>query len=66
MFFMLILVAPLCGGLFYIAALHSGLPPRRWAILGTVFGPTILPLFMAKRRWSLVCARGLNDDLLQA
>ena len=66
MFFMLTLAAPLFGGLFYIAALHSALPPRRWALLGAVFGPAVLPLFMAKRRWSLVCARGLNDDLLQA
>ena len=66
MVMMLTLAAPIFGGLFYIAALYSALPPRRWAVLGTVFGPAILPLFMAKRRWSLVSARGLNDDLLQA
>lgn len=66
MFFMLMIAALSCGGLCYVGAVSSGLPPRRWALLGALFGPAILPLFMAKRRWSLVCARGLNDELMQA
>ena len=66
MFIILILTAPLFGLLFYIAALGSALPPGRWALLGTMFGPAIFPLFMAKRRWSQVCARGLEDDLFLA
>lgn len=66
MFLILTLAAPVFGGLFYIGALYSALPPRRWALLGCVFGPAVLPLFMAKRRWSLLCARGLNYGLLRA
>ncbi|WP_227875053.1 hypothetical protein [Oceanisphaera profunda] len=66
MIFMLILAGLLCGGFCYVGALYSALPPRRWALLGAIFGPAIFPLLMAKRRWSLVCARGLNDDLFLA
>lgn len=66
MFLILTLAAPLFGGMFYIGALHSALPPRRWALLGCLFGPMILPLFMAKRRWSLLRARGLDYGLLRA
>ena len=66
MVFMLMIMALSCGGLCYMAAILSGLPPLRWALLGTLLGPAILPLFMAQRRWSLVRARGLNDDLMQA
>ncbi|PSJ37453.1 hypothetical protein [Zobellella taiwanensis] len=61
-----LLLAPLCGGLFYIAALQSALPPRRWAMLGCLFGPAVLPLFMARRRWQLLCARGMGYGLLRA
>ncbi|MBL1377574.1 hypothetical protein [Zobellella iuensis] len=66
MILILSLVAPLFGGLFYIAALQCALPPRRWALLGCLFGPAALPLFMARRRWSLVCARGMGYALLRA
>ncbi|WP_107853085.1 hypothetical protein [Oceanimonas marisflavi] len=61
-----ILLAPLSGLLFYVAALQSALPPRRWAMLGCLFGPAVLPMFMARRRWSLVCARGLRYALFRA
>ncbi|NHI00638.1 MULTISPECIES: hypothetical protein [Oceanimonas] len=62
----IILLAPLSGLLFYVFALKSALPPRRWAMLGCLFGPAVLPLFMARRRWSLVCARGMKYALLRA
>lgn len=66
MILFLTLAAPLFGGLFYVAALQSALPPRRWALLGCLFGPAVFPLFMAKRRWSLICARGMGYGLLRA
>lgn len=66
MILIVMLMAPLFGALFYVAALQSALPPRRWAMLGCLFGPVVLPLFMARRRWSLVCARGMRYGLLRA
>lgn len=66
MMLLLLFTAPFFGLIYYIAAVQSALPPRRWALLGCLFGPVVFPLFMAKRRWSLVCARGMTYGLWHA
>lgn len=66
MMLLLLFTAPFFGLFYYVAAVQSALPPRRWALLGCLFGPAVLPLFMAKRRWSLVCARGMKYSLWHA
>ncbi|WP_417606586.1 hypothetical protein [Oceanimonas baumannii] len=60
------LLAAVSGLSFYVAALQSALPPRRWAMLGCLFGPAVLPMFMARRRFLLLSSRGLRYALLRA
>lgn len=38
-------VSLLCAPYFYVDAVKSGLPAKRWAVGGLIIGPLLLPMF---------------------
>jgi len=52
--------------MYYVQSLKTGLTPKKWALAGLLFGPTIYPLFRSRQRIKLLRARGLSNTLFWA
>lgn len=50
----------------YVQSFKSAMWAKRWALLGLVAGPIILPLFSVQKRMALRKARGQHVSLFRA
>lgn len=53
-----ILLAVISAAFYYIQAWQHALGPRRWALMGLLFGPFILPMFRTHQRMRRLKAQG--------
>lgn len=53
-----ILLTIVFAGFYYIQAWQYGLGPKRWAVLGLLFGPLLLPMFRTHKRMRILKAKG--------
>ena len=61
-----LLVAIASSLFFYVEAFQSGMPAKKWAVAGFVFGPFVLPMFTISQHVTMRHARGFQNILIKA
>ena len=61
-----LLIAIASSLFFYVEAFQSGMPAKKWALAGLVFGPFVLPMFSISQHVTLRHARGFQNSFLHA
>ncbi len=66
MIFIVLFVAVCFAIFFYFQAVMTGLSRKRWAFLGLMFGPFILPLFTLRKELEIIKLYGRNYSIWKA
>ena len=61
-----LLLAVISAGFYYVQAWQHAMGPRRWALLGLMFGPFILPMFRTHKRMRRLQAQGRTAVFFKA
>lgn len=61
-----LLIALTSSLFFYVEAVASAMPAKKWALAGLVMGPFIFPMFAISRHATWRSATGFNNLYLRA
>ncbi|TRY31112.1 hypothetical protein FM019_14010 [Aliiglaciecola sp. M165] len=60
------IVSVLFSFYYYVESYRSALPAKKWALVGLLFGPFVLPMFSISQHMALRHARGFQNTYLNA
>lgn len=61
-----LIVFVLCSLYYYVESYKSALPAKKWALIGLLCGPFVLPMFSISQYMALRHARGFQNTYLNA